>query len=264
MTADQTPSHRAPQAERSTTTLFAGQALVAGTSRSELTNGWYTLTVTSGDVELRETIPLPGRDGTSSTSTGTWFRTDTTGWFSAERDRTRLRLRRNGDLALVTSRGRQLWHSGTKGSGAVQLNVRGNGALTLTTKSGKVVWRSHSGQTQMSGGMRLKPGQKFRNAWETAFSGGKVTTLTMQRDGNLVQRCGSMVTWQSRTHVRGSELRMSRTGVLRVVTPKGRVAWRASGGPNRDYAWFNSSSMIMQSLDATGIKLIWQANTKLC
>lgn len=253
-------AHRVAETERNTTTLLAGEALVADTSRSELRNGEFTLTVSSGHVELDHTVLVPGAEGQSSSSTGTWFRADPTGRFESSHDRTKLRLRRNGDLALITSRGRQLWHSGTQGKGVVRLTLHRNGALTLRKSSGKVVWHSKSGRVLMSGGMRLEPGKRLRGAWETAFRNGKPTTLTMQRDGNLVHRCGSRITWQTRTHVPGSSLRMSRKAVLRVVTPKGRVVWRSpSRGRGHDYGWFNSTHM---TLYADGIDHVWDAPMK--
>jgi hypothetical protein len=221
-----------------------------------LTNGWYTLSVRSGWVELDETIPVPGNNGVSSTSTGTWFRYDSSGRYQPSHDATELRLRRNGDLALITSRGRQLWHSRTQGKGVVQLALRRTGLLVLTTKSGKVVWSSRSGQVQMSGGMSLEPGRKLRNAWNTASPDGKPTTLTMHRNGNLVFRCGSRVLWQTRTHVRGSSLQMANNGMLRVITPTGRVAWQSHKDREHDYAYFNSHLM---TINADGIKLLWAA-----
>src|SRR5262249_41268803 len=159
---------------------------VAGTKHSSLSAGWYTLDTYSGTVELDETIPVPGRHGTSSWGTGTWFRDDPTGLFQAPHDHTVLRLRPNGALALVTSHGKRLWHSGTRGSGAVRLTLHRSGNLALHTTTGKVVWSSHSGQVQMAPGMRLEPGHRLRDAWETAFPHGAPVTLTMQRDGNLV------------------------------------------------------------------------------
>ena len=238
-------------------TLLAGQALVARTPHSTLSSGWYSLVLSPGMVELDETIPVAGSDYSDTATTGTWFRSDATGRFQAWHDRTKLRLRPNGDLTLTTSRGRQLWHSGTGGSGAVRLTLHAGGNLALHARSGKVVWSTHTGQQQMSGGMRLEPGQQLRNAWETAFRGGKMTTLTMQRDGNLVHRCGSRVDWQTHTRVAGSTLRMYRTGVLRVVTPRGRVAWSSHSG-GHDHAFFDGAGL---DILADGIDLVWYART---
>ena len=252
------PPHRVAAVVTETTprTLLAGQALVAGTTRSALRNGWYELNVWSGMVELSETIPVAGSNGTSSSGTGTWFRNDASGRFQAQHDHSRLRLRLNGDLVLVTSAGRRLWHSGTRGSGAVRLTLHSGGKLALHTRSGRIVWSSRSGQVQMSGGMRLEPGRQLRDAWETAFRGGHVITLTMQRNGNLVHRCGSRIDWQSRTSVPGSTLRMYRNGALRVVTPRGRTVWASGSGGNHDYAYFNSKHMTIM---ADGIDMIWYA-----
>lgn len=259
------PAHRvvSVETEPSPHTLFAGQALVAGTTRSALRNGWYELEVWSGMVHLSETIPVAGSDGPSSSGTGTWFRNDPTGRFQAQHDHSRLRLRDNGDLVLVTSGGRRLWHSGTRGSGAVRLTLHSRGNLALHTRAGKIVWSSHSGQVQMSGGMRLEPGRQLRDAWETAFRGGHVITLRMQRNGNLVHRCGSRIDWQSRTSVPGSTLRMYRNGALRVVTPSGRTVWASGSGGNHDYAYFNSKHMTIM---ADGIDMIWYArlHSRVC
>lgn len=238
-------------------TLLAGHALVARTQRSSLHNGWYSLDVEPGDVTLYEAIPLPGSQGTSSVTTGTWFRQDPTGRFHAWRDHTVLRLRPTGDLTLVTSRGKRLWHSDTAGSGAVRLTLHRSGKLALHKKSGKVVWSSRSGQVQMSGGMVLRPGDQLRDAWETAFLHGDVVTLTMQRNGNLVHRCGSSIDWQTHTDVRRSTLRMSRGGLLRVVTPGGRTVWSSHSG-GHDYAWFNGSRLTIEAFD---VDQVWYAHT---
>jgi hypothetical protein len=228
------------------TTLLAGHALVAGTDHAQLHNGWYTLDVFPGMAVLSETIPIEGDPGPESSTIDTWSRMDPTGRFDADHDRTQLRLRRNGDLALVTEHGhRQLWHSGTKGSGAARLTLHRGGGLALHTKSGKVVWSSRSGQVQLAGGMSLGPGERLRTAIETGF-GGKPYTLTMQRDGNLVQRCGSHVMWQTRTHVRGSSLRLSTGGALRIFSPKGRAVWSSRSGGDGDYAVFDSGRMMVQ------------------
>lgn len=229
------PTHRATTlaTDPSVYTLLAGHSLVAGSTHSTLSNGWYSLDAYSGSVELHETIPVAGKNGTSSASTGTWFRDDPTGRFQASHDHTRLRLGLHGDLALITSHGRRLWHSGTRGSGAVRLSLHRGGNLALHTKAGKVVWSSHSGQVQMSGGMSLGPGHQLRDAWETEFPHGRPVTLTMQRDGNLVHRCGSRIDWQTHTHVAGSTLRMYRNGALRVVTGKGRAVWSSGSSTLR-------------------------------
>lgn len=253
------PTHRtaAVATAASVDTLMAGHALVAGTPHSALSNGWHALEVSSGMVEIDETIPVAGSQDVSSSSTGTWFRTDPTGRFHAAHDHTRLRFGPHGDLALITSAGRRLWHSGTRGSGAVRLTMHRSGNLALHTRSGKVVWSTHTGQVQMSGGMRLEPGHQLRDAWETAFPHGRRQTLTMQRSGNLVHRCGSRIDWQSHTHVSGSTLRMYRNGALRVVTPKGRAAWASGSGGKHDYAYFNGKRM---EILADGIDLIWYAH----
>ena len=256
--SDQTHRTGSVETDSSLHTLLAGQALVAGTTQSALRNGWYSLDVWSGIVEVSETIPVAGSDGPGSSTTGTWFRNDPTGRFQAPHHHTRLRLRDNGDLVLITSGGRRLWHSGTRGSGAVRLTLHRSGNLALHAGSGKVVWSSHSGQVQMSGGMRLEPGHQLRDASETAFPGGQRITLTMQRNGNLVHRCGSQIDWQSHTHVAGSTLRMYRNGALRVVTPKGRTVWASGSGGDHDYAYFNGKRM---EILADGIDLIWYART---
>lgn len=242
--------------EPSAHSLLAGQAIVAGTTHDSLHNGWYELEVGSGTVTLYEWLPVAGSEGPSSSGTGTWFRNDPTGEFQAQHDHSRLRLRDNGDLVLVTSGGRRLWHSGTRGSGAVRLTLHSRGNLALHTRSGRIVWSSHSGQVQMSGGMRLEPGRQLRDAWETAFRGGRVVTLRMQRDGNLVHRCGSRIDWQSHTSVAGSTLRMYRNGALRVVTPGGRTVWASGSGGDHDYAYFNGKGM---QIFADGIDMIWYA-----
>jgi hypothetical protein len=238
-------------------TLLAGQAIVAGTTHRALRNGWYSLEMESGGVTLYETIPVAGKEYTEHAATGTWFRNDPTGEFNAPNDHTRLRLRDNGDLVLLTAAGRRLWHSGTKGSGAVRLTLHSRGNLALHTRSGRIVWSSHSGQVQMSGGMRLEPGRQLRDAWDYGTSpGGRLITLRMQRDGNLVHRCGSRIDWQTRTSVAGSTLRMYRNGALRVVTPSGRTVWASGSGGDHDHAFLNGRSM---TILADGIDMIWYA-----
>lgn len=254
----QSPRADSSQAGRLATvprTLLAGHSLVADSKHASLANGWYSLNVYSAFLELDESIPLPGSDGTSTSTTGTWMRQDPTGKIQPQHDRSVLRLRSNGDLVLRTSWGARLWHSDTAGSGAVRLTLHQRGNLALHTESGKVVWQSHSGQVQLSGGMTLGPGERLRDAWETAFKGGKLVTLTMQKDGNLVHRCGGAVDWQTHTHVKGSSLKMRSDGLLRVVTPKGRTVWSSHSG-GHDYAWLNGKRMM---INADGIDLIWYA-----
>lgn len=254
---DAAPSHSVATTRGSSAPrdLLAGHALVAGTKHSELHNGRFTLDVYSGTVELDETIPVATAHGPTSSSTGTWFRDDTTGRFQASHDHTVFRLTRTGDLTLVTAHGRRLWHSGTEGSGGVRLTLHRSGDLALHTRSGKVVWSSHSGHILMSGGMTLPPGHRLRDAWETAFPRGVPVTLTMQRDGNLVHRCGSRIDWQSHTHVAGSTMHVYRRGGMRILAPSGRAVWSTGSGGKHDGAWFDAKFMEILS----GAEPIWHA-----
>jgi hypothetical protein len=257
--SQQPPAARA-QGATAPNTLFAGHALVAETVDSSLQNGWYTLGVHPGGVELDEALPVPGAHGATSSNIGSWYRRDPNGRFEPLHDRTELRLRRNGDLVLLTGRGRRLWHTGTHGSGAVRLTLHTNGSLALHTNTGRVVWSSRSGQVQMAGGMTLKPGRQLRGAWETALPHGEVVTLTMQRNGNLVHRCGRRIDWQSHTHVRGSSLRLETNGALRIVGPKGRTVWSAHiRGGRHDYAYLVGPWMEINADDNGTI--LWHVRT---
>lgn len=235
--------------------LLAGQALVAESDHDKLSNGPYTLTVSSGFVELDEYYEKLG------STTGSWF-ADGESKRIRQHDRTRLVLRRNGDLVLLTERGQRMWHTGTKGSGAVRLTVHRGGNLALHTESGRVVWATHSGKVFLWAGQSLKPGQRLVRAWGTHRPGWKLSTLTMHRNGNLVHRCGKKVTWQSRTHVRGSSLRLYRNGALRILGPKGGVVWTSRSGGHRriENVYLAGGSLYIHH----GSDIIWSRTPTVC
>jgi len=212
--------------------LLAGQRITAGTTADHLESpsGEFTLTAYSAEVQLDQTVPFNAGDG-GSYSQGTWFRNDASGKHNPDHDRTVLLLKRDGNLVLRLANGTRLWASGTAGSGATKLRLTNGGNLVLLTAKGKQVWASGSGRAVIAAGETLGSGARLIDAWNTAL-GPKFHRqfLTMQKDGNLVYKCGGTVLWQTRTHVAGSRLEISLRESLRVRTPAGAVVWSSHNG----------------------------------
>jgi hypothetical protein len=82
--------------------LDACSVLRAETSNDRLVNGAYELSVGSGIVSLRQSIPMSGSRGRDSFSTTTWFRDDPSGATQAlPHDRSSLALYCNGNNDVV-------------------------------------------------------------------------------------------------------------------------------------------------------------------
>ena len=118
------------------------------------------------------------------------------------------------------------------------------------------MWASHTGRILIPGGGMLGSGKQLREASQTGFPHGRPGTLTMQRDGNLVHRCGSSVDWQSRTHVAGSTLRVTLGGLLQVVGPHGRTVWSRGSSGHQD-VYFNGALM---DLEDYHMRPLWEGN----
>ena len=209
-------------------TLYAGQKLVARTTNAGLRSqsGEFSLSVASGYIELDQTVRITGPRGDDWLQTGVWHREDTFGPPVAERDHTVLQLKRNGNLVLVTQRGRLLWTTHTKGSGAHnRLVVRNNGNLVMYNGAGKRVWASWTTPAILGAGESLQSGQHLVDRWDSSFIGYKVVTITMQRSGNLVYRCRQTVNWSTHTHVPGSHVDMQDNGNVVLRAPDGRRLW---------------------------------------
>lgn len=210
-------------------TLYAGQALVSRrhsydslSSRS----GEFVLYPSTGSVFLDQIAPITGPKGPSTVETGVWHEEDTFGPPVAPHDQTALRLKRNGNLVLITQRGRVLWSTRTQGTGSNnRLVVRNNGNLVLYTGSGKRLWASHTSPVFLGAGESLQSGRRMVSLWDHNAIGFKLVTLTMQRNGNLVYRCRNTVNWSSHTHVRGSQLVMQDNGNVVIRAPDGRRLW---------------------------------------
>jgi D-mannose binding lectin len=210
-------------------TLYAGQALVSRAHSYDSLisrSGEFVLRPSTGRIYLDQIAPITGPRGPDTVETGVWHEEDTFGPPVAPNDQTALRLRRNGNLVLVTQRGRVLWSTHTKGTGTHnRLVVRDSGNLVLFTRAGKRVWASHTTPVFLGAGESLQSGHRIASLWDHNFIGFKLVTLTMERDGNLVLRCRSRVNWSTHTHVRGSHLVMQENGNAVVRAPDGRRLW---------------------------------------
>ena len=207
--------------------LDACSVLRAETSNDRLVNGAYELSVGSGIVSLRQSIPMSGSRGRDSFSTTTWFRDDPSGATQAlPHDRSSLALYCNGDLALRSAAGRLLWHTNTANRGVVRLALTSTGTLLLQNRAGGIVWHSGSGSVGMPANSLLRSNTRLVNRAGEQY-GDPVQTLAMQTDGNLVYRRGSRVVWQSGTRVPGSYAALTTKAQLLVLAPGGRVLYVA-------------------------------------
>ena len=136
-------------------------------------------------------------------------------------------LRPNGNFVLYSEPGVAMWSTHTAGTGNNnRLVMRNDGNLVMYTGAGRAVWSSGTHAEVLSSGDRLRPGQHLTNVYSHSDP---PTTLSMQRDGELVLRFHGAVLWASNTSVRGSYLLMQPDGDL-VIQHAGRTLWRSGTG----------------------------------
>lgn len=228
--------------------LAAGQSIVANTSCSQLTSpgGRFTLDLYDDSIDIDQNVHAtdePPQDLFYATGP-TWEQST---YHEISSHRLTLTLRRNGNLVLVTPKGRVLWSTKTAGEGATHAILQDNGRLVLRTSSGTRVWASNSGIFALGGGDRLNSGQRLiQTSYDWSCSSGgcrqpstpwnTVTVSAMKKNGNFVAFCPNSrrVLWQTNTHVPGSYLAMLESGALVVKSPTGRVLWSSHTRGARD------------------------------
>jgi D-mannose binding lectin len=210
-------------------TLYAGQQIVAGQVGSylESRSGEFALFVGPGRVTMQQHVVLAGPRGLRYANTDIWTRDDPTGRATSSNDHSTLRMQRNGNLVLATSRGRVLWSSNTAGTGRQnRVVLKNSGNLVLSTAGGRRLWASRTTRLILRPGLGLAPGARLVDRRDSQIDP-VPGILTMQRDGNLVYRCarGPKVAWSTHTHTRNSRLAMETDGNLAVRGPQGRLIW---------------------------------------
>jgi len=136
-------------------------------------------------------------------------------------------LRSNGNFVLYSQPGVVMWSTHTAGTGSDnRLVMKNDGDLVMYTAGGREVWSSGTHAEVLSSGDSLRPGQRLTNVYSHTDP---PTTLSMQRDGDLVLRFHGAVVWASNTTVPGSHLQMRADGDL-VIRHGGRTLWRSATG----------------------------------
>ena len=192
-----------------------GSAIVSTNSEYQLGIYYNARTQTSGGVglEIGQFTPVVGA--------GLW----TQGGRATPQ--TYAVMRRNGNFVLYARPGVAIWSTHTAGTGSNnRLVMRNDGNLVMYTASGRAVWSSGTHAEVLSSGDKLLPGQHLTNVYSHSDP---PTTLSMQRDGDLVLRFHGAVVWASNTSVHGSHLLMQPDGDL-VIQHGGRTLWRSHTG----------------------------------
>lgn len=204
-------------------TLAAGQSLYAygagfpdGARNGLLSSsGQYLLGVQNGQLTIQEYLPGYG--------CAPWFTPQT----GSATDTTRLSMQTDGNLVLRTSAGRAIWASHTIGSGTNnRLVMQNNGNLVIYSATGAVVWQSHSGAGCLIPGMSIASGGRLVSRYQ-ANNTSPITSLMMQRGGNLVLFYGSRAVWQTKTAVWGSTARLLSNGNFAVYSPTHKLLWNS-------------------------------------
>lgn len=230
--------------------LAPGQQLVAGTAHDSLTvgHGHFILRVYPYALNLEEWGPI----GTTAWATDYQAKPH-----PYNDDASVLRMQRNGNLVLRTSKHVTMWQSGTHGTGC-RLVLLPSGNMVIENARGKVVWATHSSEVMMARGETIRSGHRRNHPGPYWFHPVPNSSLTMQRDGDLVYRCRGRVAWQSHTHMRGSNLVLQRNGNLVVRGPGGRTLWSThTGGPVRRDLVFDTEDMQIMT---TRFKRLWAAD----
>ncbi|MGN6606335.1 MAG: hypothetical protein ACTHMS_04910 [Jatrophihabitans sp.] len=245
--------------------LVAGQQLVALTANDVLASpsGEFQLKLSPDFLALWDYVRIGTATEPDFAGTGIWFRDDGTGLHQSNTDRSILRLRRDGNLVLMTSRGVILWTSGTRGSGTRnRLTLRDSGDLVMTTAEGRRVWATNTTRVYLGPRQRLLPGQRMYSRWADQQSRSRdLERLVMQPDGDLVLRNDECVHWHTRTHRAGSSLLMRPDGNLVIVGPHGRTIWSTHTGGAGPYTFFDALRLEVHD-ESGGKGTIWRASLR--
>ena len=157
-------------------------------------------------------------------------------------NQTVLTMQTDGNLVLYARPGVAVWSSHTAGTGSGNhLDVQDDGNLVVRTREGRAVWSTGTHAVALFQGSTLGPGQYLRSSLEP---GERPTTVSMQRDGNLVVYEGPVAVWASNTSVPGASVSMQADGNL-VIRAGGRALWASgtagiSGGPDDGAAFLEA------------------------
>lgn len=235
----------------STSTLTVGQRLVSGAALQS-PGGTYRLVMQSDGNLVERRVAGNAAIWTSRT---------------AGRAGAGLIVQTDGNVVVYPRTGRAVWSTRTSGSG-VTFSIQDDGNLVVRASSGRALWTSgadrptasppagdvlRAGQTWtsshpsyysgsrefqafLSGGMfslQQETPQTGTGVWSAGLLVGDVltpTTLTLQRDGNLVLLAAGRVNWSSGTSGSGSanSLTIQDDGNIVMRTSAGRAVW-ASG-----------------------------------
>jgi hypothetical protein len=244
-----------------TDTLPAGQPLIALSGSHELSSrsGEFTFDSYPEEVVLDQFAPLSGPDGQTTTATDVWIADDSSGNYPwSNTDRSTLRMQTDGNLVLYTSTGRVLWQSRTAGTGSHnRLVMQNDGNLVMYTSTNKAIWATSTTPVYLPAGRRLPSGARMVDRSGVPV-GGPTSSLSMQKDGNLVYRCDGSPIWATNTHVPGSFLSMQRDGNLVLTTATGHPLWSTRTTGAGPYTWLDSRrAAVFQASMIT--KQLWQA-----
>lgn len=232
-------------------TLTAGQRLVSGATVTSPAGKYRLVMQTDGNLVERR---VAGNVAIWTSRT-------------AGRPGAGLIVQTDGNVVVYPRTGRAVWSTRTSGSG-VTLSIQDDGNLVVRASSGRALWTSgadrptapppagdvlRAGQTWtsshpsyysgsrefqafLSGGMfslQQETPQTGTGVWSAGLLVGDVltpTTLTLQRDGNLVLLAAGRVNWSSGTAGSGTAntLTIQDDGNIVIRNSAGRAVW-ASG-----------------------------------
>jgi hypothetical protein len=169
----------------------------------------------------------------------------------------RLVVRANGDVALMTPTGGIRWHTKTTGTAGAHLVVQDDGDLVVRDEDETVVWSAgtQTPASLLNEGATLGPGEVL------ASEDGR-HTLVMTDAGDL-QLLGpdARVRWSTETEVAGSSLEVD-DGDLTVRTPAGYSAWRTGTAGHKDVTLRLQDDGDLVLFDGDGDAL-WSSDTAL-
>ncbi|MEN0130265.1 MAG: D-alanyl-D-alanine carboxypeptidase family protein [Brevundimonas sp.] len=170
----------------------------------------------------------------------------------------RLVVRHNGDVALMTADGKVRWHTKTAGTKGAHLVVQDDGDIVVRDAKDHVVWSAgtQTPASLLNSGGALAPGEVL------ASQDGR-HTLVMSEDGDL-QLLGpdARVRWSSETSVAGSSLALRDDGDLAIRTPAGYAAWRTGTYGHKDATLTLQDDGNLVLVDREGNEL-WSTGTAL-